>query len=220
MSTVQVPAGQRLVLSGIDWRTYGRLLRAFDERPGVRLTYDRGVLEIMTLSPEHERFKHLLRRLIEALAEEMGLTIAGFGSMTFRRRRRRRGLEADECFWIANEPRVRGKDRIDLRVDPPPDLVVEVDVSRSSLDRLAIYASLGVPEVWRFAEQALTFHVLGTNGRYSSATHSPSFPLVTPADVTGFLALRGQLDEIALVRHVRAWVRQRLNPSGAAPTNP
>jgi Uma2 family endonuclease len=147
MSTVQVPAGQRLVLSGIDWRTYGRLLRAFDERPGVRLTYDRGVLEIMTLSPEHERFKHLLRRLIEALAEEMGLTIAGFGSMTFRRRRRRRGLEADECFWIANEPRVRGKDRIDLRVDPPPDLVVEVDVSRSSLDRLAIYASLGVPEV-------------------------------------------------------------------------
>ena len=142
MSTAHAAPSNSLVLHGIDWRTYARLLRLFDERRSIRLTYDRGNLEITTLSPEHENLNLLLNHLVVAAAEELGLEIASYGSMTMRRR----GLEADQCYWIANEARMRGRDRIDLRTDPPPDLVIEVDVSRSSMDRMTIYAALGVPE--------------------------------------------------------------------------
>lgn len=218
MSTVSVPTTQRLLLSGVDWRTYSRLLRALDERPGVRLTYDRGTLEIMTLTYGHESWGYILGRLIAVLTEELGLPISGGGSTTFRRRPRRRGLEPDDCYWIANEPLVRGKTRIDLRVDPPPDLVIEIDITSSSLDRMAIYAALGMPEVWRYDGQALTFQVLGANSQYTAASHSRSFPMLTPADVAAVLTLRGQMDVNGMARHFRAWLRQRLAGGAAAPT--
>jgi Uma2 family endonuclease len=208
MATASVPTGQRLVLTNVDWKTYTRLLRTFDERPSLRLTYDRGTLEIMTLTYGHESWGYILGRMIAILTEELGLPIAGGGSTTFRRRKRRRGLEPDECYWIAHEAQVRGKLRIDLRTDPPPDLAIEVDVTRSSLDRLGIYAALGVPEVWRFDGQALTFHVLNAQGRLDVRTHSAGFPRVSSADVLRFLTLRGQTEENALLRQFRAWVRQ------------
>jgi Uma2 family endonuclease len=219
MATVQTPVGQRFVLAGVDWQTYLRVLRAFDKRH-VRITYDRGALELMTLSPEHECYKKLLARLVEALTEELGLPLASFGSMTFRRRRRRRGLEPDECYWIASEPQVHGKIHIDLRTDPPPDLAVEIDVTHSSLDRLATYAVLGVPEVWRFDGQALTFHVRGAGGQYGTSVRSRAFPALAAADLERFLALRQQLDENTLLRQFRAWVRQHLSGSGPLPPAP
>jgi Uma2 family endonuclease len=209
MATVQAPPGQRLILHGIDWRTYGRLLRAFAERPSVRLTYDRGTLEIMSPLHEHESDGRFLGRLAVTLTEELGLPVKAGGSTTFRRRRRRRGLEPDDCYWIAHEPPVRGKRRIDLRTDPPPDLAIEVDVASSSLDRMAIYAALRVPEIWRLDAQGLTFHVLGADGRYTEAAHSHVFPMVTPADLRVFLDLRGQLDENAVVQNFRQWIRQQ-----------
>ena len=217
MATIQRAVEQRLVLNAITWKEYTRMGRVFGDQP-VRLTYDRGTLEIMTLSPEHERLKHLLRRLFECVAEETGIAIAGFGSMTCRRRRRKRGLEPDECYWIGNEPRVRGSDHIDLRRDPPPDLAIEVDISRSSLDRLSIYAALGVREVWRLQEQALTFYLLGADGNYTTSVTSPIFPGLSASDLLGFLNLRGQVDEISIVRQCRAWVRQNL--TGGTPSKP
>jgi Uma2 family endonuclease len=220
MPTFHAPSEQRFLLQGVSWRTYGRLLRAFADRPGVRLTYDRGTLELMTLSHEHESLGHLLGRLVVALTEELGLPLKGGGSTTFRRRRRRRGLEPDESYWIASEPLVRGRDQIDLRRDPPPDLALEIDVTHSSLDRLAIYAALGVPEVWRLEGQALTFHVLDANGHYQVQSNSVAFPQLTPTDVGNFLALRGQMDENTLVRQFRGWVRQRFTPGGSAPPAP
>src|SRR5207244_659524 len=109
---------------------------------------------------EHECYKRLISRLVEVLTEEMALPLAGFGSMTFKRRKRRRGLEPDECYWIVNEPKVHGRIHIDLRRDPPPDLVVEIDITKSSIDRLEIYALLKIPEVWRFDGSVLFFHIL------------------------------------------------------------
>src|SRR5438067_1421340 len=142
MSTVPVSArGQSVLLHGIDWPTYRRLLRVFDGRPGIRLTYDRGALEIRTTSPLHEHYRRLLGRMIEALTEELNIPLAGYGSMTFRRPRKR-GLEPDQCYWIAEEARMRGRDSIDLRVDPPPELIVEIDITSSSLNRMGIYATL------------------------------------------------------------------------------
>jgi Uma2 family endonuclease len=197
--------GQRLVLRDVDWQTYGRLLRAFAERPSVRLTYDRGVLEIMRPLENHVGGNYLLGRFVDTLTEELGLTVMAGRSTTFRRRRQRRGLEADNSYWIANEPRVRGKESIDLRVDPPPDLAIEVDVTRSSLNRMSIYAVLGVPEVWRLDEDTLTFELLQPSGRsYAPSSTSLAFPLVTPADLMTFLALRTQMDENAVVQQFRA----------------
>jgi Uma2 family endonuclease len=136
--------------------------------------------------------------------------------MTFRRKRKQRGLEPDECYWIANEPAVRGKYKFDFRVDPPPDLVVEVDVTSSSLDRMSIYAVLGVPEVWRFDGRTMTFNELRSNGKYAAIADSKSFPGVSNSDVQGFLAQHQQLDETSVIRQFRAWVRQRVVGGGSA----
>jgi len=201
---------ESLVLEDIDWTTYKRLLRAFAERPHVRLTYDRGVLEIMSPLKEHEVDRYLLGRLVDAATEELGLPIQGGGSTTLRRRRKARGLEPDNCYWIAHEPQVRGQRTLDLRVDPPPDLAIEVDATRSSLDRMAIYAALQVPEVWRLDGQSLGFYLLGPDGKYAAAQTSLALPLLTPTEVLRFLALGATLDANAVVRQFRAWVRQQL----------
>ncbi len=212
MSTVSSsPRPQRLVLYGVSWDEYTRMLHAFVDRPGFRLTYDRGTLEIMSPLHEHESNAEMLGRLVVALTEELGLPIKAGRSTTFRRRRMRRGLEPDHSWWIAHELQVRGKQRIDLRVDPPPDLAVEIEVTRRLLNRMSIYARLGVPEVWRLdARRGLTFQVLQPNGRYAEQTHSLSFPLFTPADLASHLTLRTQYDENEVVRRFRDFVRQRL----------
>jgi Uma2 family endonuclease len=224
MSTVSSsPRPQRLLLYGVSWAEYTRMLRAFAERPGFRLTYDRGALEIMSPLFEHESAADLLGRFVVVLTEELGLPIMAGRSTTFRRRRMRRGLEPDHSWWIAHEPQVRGKRRIDLRVDPPPDLAVEIEVTRRLLDRMSIYARLGVPEVWRLdARRGLTFHALQPNGRYAEQTHSRSFPLFTPADLAAHLALRTQYEENEVVRRFRDVVRQRVAaaPGPAAPPPP
>ncbi|HZP02587.1 MAG TPA: Uma2 family endonuclease [Terriglobia bacterium] len=210
MSTVRTSSGRRLLLDDVDWTTYTRLLWAFAERPSIRLTYDRGRLEIMSPLPMHECNVELLGRFVVVLTEELGLPLRSGGSTTYRRRKQKRGLEPDNSYWIANEPKVRGKERFDWRTDPPPDLAHEVDATRSSMNRMAIYAVLGVPEVWRGEQGTLSFHILGTDGRYREGTHSLAFPGLKPADLQAFLALVGTMDENALVRKFRDWVRQRI----------
>lgn len=200
--------GQQLVLDGVTWPHYVRLLRLFDDRH-LRITYDKGTLEITTLSPEHERYKHLLGLMISALVEEQGLDMAGFGSMTFKSSKQQRGLEPDECYWIQSEPAVRGKDRVDLRRDPPPDLVIEIDITHSSLDRLSIYASLGVREIWRFDGARLRFHVLSAEGSYTDSERSHAFPWLEPTQVEQFIEQRGALSETELLRRFRRWARER-----------
>jgi len=211
MPTVHAPAAQHLVLDGVDWSSYGRCLRLLNDRPSLRLTYDRGTLEIMNLTYEHESWGHFLGRIVIALTEELGLPIAGGGSTTFRKRKRRRGLESDECYWIANEARVRGKKRLDLRTDPPPDLAIEIDITHSSLNRMSIYADLGIPEIWHLDAQGITFHALGSDGQYTKSERSLAFPSLAPADLARFVALRGQIDENAVIRQFRSWVRERQN---------
>jgi Uma2 family endonuclease len=220
MSTVHAPSEQRFLLYAVPWRTYHRALRTFAGRPGVRLTYDRGTLELMTLSHEHESYSYIVARLIDALTEELGLPVKGGRSTTYRRRKRRRGLEPDASWWIAHEAQVRGKTEIDLRRDPPPDLALEVDVSHSSLDRLAIYAALGVPEVWRLEGQNLVCHLLGSDGRYTVSPVSQAFPRLAVADVAAFLSRLGQMDENTLIRQFRAWARQQFAVGGSSPPSP
>ncbi len=209
MSTAEITRPQRLVLYGEPWQSYLRLLHIFDERRHLRITYDRGALEIMTLSPEHERWKRLIGRLIETLTEELGLPLAEYGSMTIKRRKKLRGLEPDECFWIQNESLVRNLKKYDLRRDPPPDLVVEVDISRSAVNRMGIYAALNVPEVWRLRNDRLEFNILGDDGKFAVQSTSRAFSAISSEDINRFLERRGGTELNALVREFREWVRSR-----------
>jgi Uma2 family endonuclease len=205
------------VLYGIDWRTYRRLLRAFAGRR-FRLTYDRGALEIMSPLLDHERRAYLLGRFIDVLTEELRIPCRAGGSVTLRRRKKQRGLEPDNCYWIANAVRLVGKSILDLRVDPPPDLAIEVDVTSRSLDRMSIYAALGVPEVWRLSTAGLTFNVL-QGGAYQVQANSLAFPRLTAANLVPFLTQSSQTDDTTLARQFRDWMRRVLVPA-AGPATP
>ncbi len=203
-----IPLRQRLVFDAISWREYEQIGRVFQDRP-LRITYDRGRLEIMTTSPKHEGWKHLIRKLIDVLVEEMGIEIAGFGSMTFKRHLAKRGLEPDECYWVQNEPSVRRKTEFTLDDVPPPDLVLEVEISRSLLNRMGIYAALGFPEIWRCNSRKLKVCQL-VDGKYSESDTSRAFPFLRPAKLIAFLNEHPTLGETALVREFREWVRRQI----------
>lgn len=203
-------AGRAVVLDATDWQTYTRLLHVFAEQPRIRLTYDNGRLEIMSPLFEHDDDGGFLGRMVETLTEELELPIHGGKSTTLRRKLKEKGIEADECFWIANAHRVAGRRRLDLRRDPPPDLAIEVDVTHSCLNRLTIYAALRVPEVWRLDGDDLTFHVLQPNGKFAVVGHSLAFPLVAPADLLDFLKqARRAGDHNPVIRKFRQWIRRR-----------
>jgi Uma2 family endonuclease len=205
----QPPDRQSIRLSLVDWRTYRRLLRIFDERPGWRLTYDRGELEIISPSALLANDGRFLGRLVVTLTEECGLPVLSGGSATIRLRRKRRGLEADDCFWIAHAARMAGRRRLDLRIDPPPDLAIESDVTQSSLDRMGIYHALRLPEVWRLEGDVFTFHVLSAVGVYDIAAQSQTFPWIRPAHLLPVVQQgRKAADQNAVVRDFRAWIRR------------
>lgn len=216
MSTaIKIPAqpksaSGRFVLDDVSWAQYTQFLRAFDERSAIRLTYDRGRLEIMTLSHEHESFADFLGRMATTLTEELNLSIKAGRSTTFRRRDLNRGLEPDNSYWITSEPKVRGKRKIDLRSDPPPDLAIEIDISRSSVGRMSIYGSLGVRELWRFDGRILTFHILQPDGSYGSSDESGIFPGLRPNDLVRFLRRLQHDEENTVIRQFRTWVRSRI----------
>ncbi len=220
MATMQRPVEQRFVMSNIDWDTYLIFSDLLGER-NIRFNYNGVDLEFMTLSPEHERTKHLLASFLSILAMEMELDIAGFGSMTCRREDLERGFEPDECYWIAHESQVRGRDRIDLSCDPPPDLLLEIELTRSFLDRLAIAARLGVDEVWRYNGQTIRIMLLGSHGQYVENTRSRAFPFLPVVELARFLNERASQSETKLLRAFRAWVREQMaNGWPTAPANP
>jgi Uma2 family endonuclease len=216
MATVQAPPAveQRFRLDGVPWASYVKIGEGLEGRR-VRLTYDRGSLELMTLSPRHEGWKSFIGRMLEALSDELGMDIAAFGSMTMQREGVKRGFEPDECYYIRNEPLVRGRLDLDFETDPPPDLAIEVEVSRSVLDRIGIYATMGVGEVWRFDGERLRVLLLTDAGRYEPSDVSPSFPTLPIEEFARFLRQRETLGDSQLVRAFRAWVRATLLPPAA-----
>jgi Uma2 family endonuclease len=197
-----------MILEGVGWSEYTAFLRAFAERPGFRLTYDQGTLEIMSPLLEHDDPGRFLGQLVWALTDELRLPIRAGGSTTMRRKLKKKGVEADECFWIASAYRMPGRRRLDLRRDPPPDLAIEVEVTKSCLNRLGIYAALRVPEIWRLKGDVLEFLLLQDSGKYRKATRSRSFPQVAPGDLMRFVSrARLAVDLNEVLRDFRKWVR-------------
>lgn len=203
---------EQVLLRGVSWSTYQALVQDLAEKPSKRLTYDRQQLEIMTPLPEHEASKRILGRIVEATTEELGIEIYSLGSTTWSREDLQRGLEPDECYYITSEALVRGKSRFDLTVDPAPDLAIEIDITSSSLDRLSIYASLGVQEVWRFDGRDLVIYVL-ENQAYQIQSTSKILPVLNQAKLVKILGQRQQLGENAIMRDLRLWLRQQRSSS-------
>ncbi len=198
--------GRSLVLHDISWQAYKEICAALPEKH-LHLTYDRGTLEFMVLSTVPERFKSLIGLLIFVLAEELNRVIGSFGSFTHQREDLLRGLEPDQCYYLANFGKVQKKKQIDLSQDPPPDLAVEIEISRSLVDRMGIYQVLKIPEIWRFDGKKLLVHVL-KNGRYEVQRRSPTFPEITVGKLVQFMEMGFKKGDLAMVRAFRPWVRQ------------
>ena len=199
-------------LSGISWQTYETLLAELNESRRLRLTYNRGNLEIMAPSPEHEIYKKTIGRFVETLAEELNIRIYPLGSTTFKRAELS-GAEPDECFYIKNINIVKGKKRIDLTQDPPPDLVVEIDITSSSQNRFEVYADIGVPEIWRSDGNSLIINIL-QNQEYVAVERSLAFPNLPLAEISTFLQQVGQKDYLELVREFRDWIKSQIRENG------
>ena len=206
MSSVSSLAENRVVLGNVSWSTYLTLVQD-TENPRGRMAYDQGVLEIMSPSATHETVKKLIGRMVETYTLDRGIDIRSLGSTTFKRDDLAKGIEADECYYIQNTAIVLGVDEIDLAIHPPPDLAVEIDISRSSSIKLAIYAALQVAEVWRYDGE--TIHVMHwRDGKYVEGVDSEVLPQFPIHETVRLLQQQASIGETELVRQFQAFVRQ------------
>ncbi|MBD2131106.1 Uma2 family endonuclease [Sphaerospermopsis sp. FACHB-1094] len=203
-----VKPGHQLLIKNISWSTYKRILAELGDNRNYKIGYCQGVLEIMAPLPAHEVAKVIIGDLVKALLEEINWEFWSLGSTTFDQESMDAGVEPDDCFYIENEARVRGKDRIDLGIDPPPDLAIEVDIT--SRTRFNNYQALKVPELWRWNGRKLEINVL-VNGKYVESTTSSIFPnLAISQVIPQYLMLSKTNGRNATMRLFRAWVRQQL----------
>ena len=206
-TTLLAPPDEIIRLSGISWTTYETLLEELSDRR-LRLTYNRGNLEIMAPSPENELNKRVLGRFIETIAEELEISIYPLGSTTFKQPKLS-GAEPDECFYIRNIAAVMGKKRLNMEEDPAPDLIVEIDITSSSPNRLQVYADLGVGEVWIYNGESLAIQQL-QNGTYIATQTSQFFASLSIPDIASWLQRSTTMDYLALVKAFRGWVRSQI----------
>lgn len=192
-----------LILRSITWQTYENLLADLDEQSGMRLTYDRGVLEIMPLTPEHESLNRYLASLVDLLVDTLEMDVHPVGSSTFKREDIDRGFEPDSSFYFEHAAQMRGKKRIDLTIDSAPELVIEIDISHGSLDKLSLFADFGVAEVWRFDGTAAHLYHLA-DGAIEEAERSAIFPGLTAENIEDFL----QQAQVLRRSELKEWVHQ------------
>ncbi|MBD2314451.1 Uma2 family endonuclease [Desertifilum sp. FACHB-1129] len=205
---LRIPPGQRVLLQDVSWQEFEEILAELGEDRAARIAYDRGTLEIMTPLPEHESAKELVSDLLKALLEELDIEFLTLGSTTFKNQWMAKGIEPDNCFYIHNEERIRGKRTLDLAIDPPPDLAIEIDVT--SRTHLEIYQALGVPELWRFENGTLQINIL-QDGQYISAQCSLIFPNISLTDVIPNFVKQCQISgRNQTLKLFRTWVRERL----------
>lgn len=203
-----LPAGAVLRFQRVGWDEYEDLLNHFGDRPGFRISYNKGILEIMSPLPEHEAFKEIILSLARILSEELNIPLETRGSTTYRQKRRSKGAEPDTSFYVQNAAAMIGKRNIDLAVDPPPDVVVEIDVTSESEGKFPIYASLGVPEIWRYDGQRAWMYQL-SDDCYVEIDSSLAFPILTPPALAQFLEQSKTQGQSATLAAFRQWVREQ-----------
>jgi len=182
----QITPERPLILSHVTWDEYEDLLKQVGEPAGLRISYNDGRLQIMSLSAEHEKYVRFLEKMIAAMSLRLNLVILSFGSATMKKQKRDKGNEPDACFYVQSAPLIGNRIQLDFAVDPPPDIAVEVNVHHASDDKFSIYAGLGVGEVWLFDRQKLTIHLL-QQGQYVEAEASRALPMLSSRVLTDFL---------------------------------
>lgn len=208
ISPPQEEREQRVVLGHVSWATYESLLADHADTSSPRFTYSEGMLEIMIPSSEHEELKEIMTTIAEIIAEEQQVEFKGLGSTTFRRQDLDRGTEPDSCFYIQNVERIRGKKEIDLRVDPPPDLVIEIEITSPAVAKLPVYARLRVPEIWLHDGRAP--RILRLSGdQYEDCDRSGVLPSLTPSVLSEFCEQSKTLTTLAWRRMVRTWAKEQ-----------
>ena len=205
---IRVLPGQRVVLEEVSWSEFEAILEELGDRRNTRLAYSKGTLEIMAPLPEHEVSKEIIGDLVKILLEELDIDCECFGSTTFKRPEMRQGIEPDNCFYIQHPERMRGKSRIDLSIDPPPDLAIEIDVT--SKTQLDAYQALGVSELWRYEAGLLRIDRLQDN-QYVQSQTSPTFPnfLIIEA-ISRFIEQSKSEGRGAALKAFRRWVREQI----------
>lgn len=227
---------QPVLLEDISWGTYQQLLDEYEEHPNTHFTYDQGRLEIMVLSANHERKSEILSLLVTVFAEELDVDTVGFGSTAFQRADLQKGFEPDGCFYIQNEAAMRNKLDIDLTIDPPPDLIIEIDITSPSpkkhvvaatslccfcpldwlacsdgatLNKFPVFAALGIREIWRYDGEHVQIWSL-MNNNYEESAQSLLLPVANGTALTQLLEMEPGMRRTVWLRHVRSWVREQL----------
>lgn len=204
----ELPLDSSLRMDNVSWDDYEDLLADLGESYSVRIFYDQGRMEIMSPASMHEKPKNILHRILTTLSDELDIDVESFGSTTYKIEKKAKGAEPDDSFYIQNAGAVIGKDEnLDLAFDPPPDLVVEVDRSSSSLDRFPIYAGLGVAELWRVYNHQVRIWLL-KDGQYEESTHSLAFPFLTADVLSAFVEKGTTQSSRTTAREFREWLRQ------------
>lgn len=203
-----VPPGHQLLLKDVSWQMFEKILEELGETRAARVSYSKGVLEIMTPLPEHEDDKVMIGDLLKALLEELDIEFRSLGSTTFKNQEMAQAIEADDCFYIQNEAAIRGKKRIDLSIDPPPDLAIEIDIT--SRTKFNNYEALRVPELWRYNGRKLQINVL-QNGKYVESKISYNFPNLPVAEVIHQYIEASKINgRNATMRTFRSWVKEQI----------
>ncbi len=210
ISQIETLAGQSTVLHDIDWNQFKSILQDLGDKRRSRIAYLNGVLEIVMPLPEHEKIKVLISYFVQVLMDEMGIEFEGFGSTTFKRIDKLAGLEPDDCFYIQNNVAMRGIRKLDMTIDPPPDLAIEVDVT--SKTKFDVYLTLGVPELWLY-DQTLKIYIL-RNGEYAESELSPIFGDIPIRDVIPqFLEMSLSQGRSTAMKNFRVWMQENLSNS-------
>lgn len=206
---------QQFVFHGISWEQYEGLISALGDHR-LRHTYVEGALEVVTPSMDHESSKSVLSDFVVTLCRVLKLPRKSIGSTTMKKKRWKRALEPDECFYIGEESVaiMRSRRAYEPDRDPPPDLIVEIDITSSSEDRIDFYRRLRVSEVWRYRDETVQFLGLTKNGQYRKLKKSRIFPFLADEDLTRLLAQRTSVDDTQLELEFEEWVREQLAPNG------
>ncbi len=212
LQQLDIPPGNAVRFRDISWQDFESILAAMEDGYAVRFAYYEGTLEIKMPSAKHERDKSLLSDFVDILLEELDIDSECFGSTTLKRQMMQSGIEPDECFYIQNEPIVRGRTDLDFSIDPPPDLAIEIDNTSDSRLRFNSYQALGVGEVWRYDGIKIEIYVLGDEG-YEKRDRSAIFPDIPIGDrFEEFLEQSRTLGRTKALKAFRKWIRNTIEP--------
>lgn len=210
LKQIRVPPGERVILEDISWQEFETILIELGEHRGSRVAYSQGLLEIMVPLPEHEKAKVIIGDLVKILLDELGLNWEPLGSTTFKREDMAAGVEPDDCFYIQNYKLMIGKERIDLSIDPPPDLAIEIDVT--SKTKFSAYQALQVPEIWRYENKLLEINLL-QGKEYIKSETSLVFSIPVKDEIPRFIEMAKTSGTTFALKAFRKWVREYINSS-------